>query len=366
MSMKISYQKMASIFTAIVVISLTYSTEVNTEISSNLLVQTAYAENLWLVSVSSGSGEASACSKDNSCFSPSSISIHTGDKVIWANSDDMAHAVTSGYAQDSSGSIGTDYPHGFDSELLLTQETFSHTFETEGAFPYFCVVHPWMAGQVNVSHEIKSGTERVLDYPIKYSITGGSLSTVVPIVADLVNNALVISIDAPQDGKLQVSIPRELLDAKSGGSGNYDGSFLILLDGKETQHMETNLGSSTQRTLTISFDAGTSDIEIVGTKINSSYPESDNNQNSFAESSLHYSSDEKKIQTLENKVDDLEKTIKNLKSEIQVKETTLKQKETQIQNFNLVLEELEQKIQNLNMIVTEQIASMVKLMKSNN
>jgi predicted secreted protein with PEFG-CTERM motif len=28
--------------------------------------------------------------------------------------------------------------------------TFSHTFEAEGVFPYFCMVHPWMEGIVTV------------------------------------------------------------------------------------------------------------------------------------------------------------------------------------------------------------------------
>jgi hypothetical protein len=35
--------------------------------------------------------------------------------------------------------------------LFLAGTTYDYTFETTGTFPYFCLVHPWMEGEVVVS-----------------------------------------------------------------------------------------------------------------------------------------------------------------------------------------------------------------------
>ena len=38
----------------------------------------------------------------------------------------------------------------FDTSLIHAGGSFSHTFDTAGTYPYFCMVHPWMAGTVIV------------------------------------------------------------------------------------------------------------------------------------------------------------------------------------------------------------------------
>ena len=57
------------------------------------------------------------------------------------------HTVTSG---EVAGNVGE--PDGtFDSGNMATGDTFSHTFDTAGDFPYYCTPHPWMTGTVTVS-----------------------------------------------------------------------------------------------------------------------------------------------------------------------------------------------------------------------
>jgi plastocyanin len=77
-------------------------------------------------------------------YMPSSITIKTGDKVGWINTDEEAHTVTSGFENS------TEKAKQFDSGLLNVNQTFEHTFDKAGVFNYFCTVHPTMTGVVNV------------------------------------------------------------------------------------------------------------------------------------------------------------------------------------------------------------------------
>ncbi len=84
------------------------------------------------------------CEETDSCFIPSSVSISAGSTVVWMNDDTAAHTVTSG------GPVGG--PDGvFDSSLVMGGASFEVTFDDAGSYDYFCMVHPWMTGIVNVS-----------------------------------------------------------------------------------------------------------------------------------------------------------------------------------------------------------------------
>ena len=84
------------------------------------------------------------CEETNDCFIPSTVTIDIGGEVVWKNVDNAAHTVTSGVLADGG-------PDGvFDSGLFVPDSEFSHVFDTPGEYPYFCLVHPWMAGMVVV------------------------------------------------------------------------------------------------------------------------------------------------------------------------------------------------------------------------
>jgi|SRR3990172_2932785 len=84
------------------------------------------------------------CEETNKCFIPSSVSIMKGDTVVWSNDDTAAHTVTSGSPADGPSGM-------FDSSLLIGGKSFEHTFDSSGSVDYFCMVHPWMTGSVQVS-----------------------------------------------------------------------------------------------------------------------------------------------------------------------------------------------------------------------
>lgn len=84
------------------------------------------------------------CEDDGSCLVPSVARIAAGGAVSWTNQDTSSHTVTSG--SPASGPTGI-----FDSSLIISGETFEYTFEEPGRYEYFCLVHPWVVGTVQVN-----------------------------------------------------------------------------------------------------------------------------------------------------------------------------------------------------------------------
>ena len=83
------------------------------------------------------------CEATNECYIPYAVSISVGETVTWSNDDTAAHTVTSG---------APGAPDGvFDSSLFMADTEFSHTFDEAGEYDYFCLVHPWMTGKVQVN-----------------------------------------------------------------------------------------------------------------------------------------------------------------------------------------------------------------------
>ena len=97
------------------------------------------------VSVSVPVGSASpGCEDTDECYIPYDVTIPSGSTVSWINDDSAAHTVTSGTV--NAGLTGV-----FDSGIFMAGSTFEVTFDEAGTFDYFCMVHPWMTGQVIVN-----------------------------------------------------------------------------------------------------------------------------------------------------------------------------------------------------------------------
>ncbi len=97
------------------------------------------------VSLPSGSS-VPGCEEILECYVPTSVSINTGDTISWSNDDTAAHTVTSGTPGEQA-SVGAV----FDSSLFMAGATFDVTFDNPGSYDYFCMVHPWMVGNVQVN-----------------------------------------------------------------------------------------------------------------------------------------------------------------------------------------------------------------------
>jgi predicted secreted protein with PEFG-CTERM motif len=95
---------------------------------------------------------------------------------------------------------------------------------------------------------------------VGYKITGGSIISITP---DVDASSLIIEISTTSDGELIITLPRALADAKLNGCEGDDDDFFVLIDGEEVEFDETR--TDMDRTLTIAFPDGASEIEIIGT-----------------------------------------------------------------------------------------------------
>ena len=76
---------------------------------------------------------------DNFVFTPPTVTIPAGTRVVWINRDDIPHTVTSPSGQQVFGSPPLD-----------TDDRFSVVFDRPGIYRYFCSIHPMMTGTVVV------------------------------------------------------------------------------------------------------------------------------------------------------------------------------------------------------------------------
>jgi len=76
-------------------------------------------------------------------FDPEVIHVPVGTTVVWENTDSVVHTVTSGNPQG--GANGS-----FDSDMIAAGDSFKFAFNTPGKEDYFCMVHPWMIGSVEI------------------------------------------------------------------------------------------------------------------------------------------------------------------------------------------------------------------------
>jgi len=107
--------------------------------------------------------------------------------------------------------------------------------------------------------EVDAGSSGTFD--VEYIIRGG---TVKDMIVDSESFTLIVIIESPGDGSLTLDLPRESIDAKK--SNGEDDLFIILIDGIEVIYDEAITNEDT-RTITIQFEEGDSDIEVIGTFI---------------------------------------------------------------------------------------------------
>ena len=74
---------------------------------------------------------------ENMAYSPASLVVHRGDRIVWVNKDLFAHT-----ASATNGS--------FDSGSINASASWSRTAARVGDFPYGCKFHPTMKGELKV------------------------------------------------------------------------------------------------------------------------------------------------------------------------------------------------------------------------
>lgn len=107
------------------------------------------------------------------------------------------------------------------------------------------------------SFEVDAGSYGTFD--VDYTVRG---ATVENMLVDSDIFALLVIIDSEDDGAITLDLPRASIDAIK--SDNTDDTFIILIDGIEVPYKEISSDSQNRR-ISINFEEGDSDIEIIGT-----------------------------------------------------------------------------------------------------
>jgi plastocyanin len=74
---------------------------------------------------------------ENMQFSPTTLSVNRGDRIVWANKDLFPHTVTA-------------TNKAFDSGSIAAGGSWTYVAATAGEFSYGCAYHPTMKGSLKV------------------------------------------------------------------------------------------------------------------------------------------------------------------------------------------------------------------------
>jgi plastocyanin len=80
---------------------------------------------------------------DDLKFEPDVLKIELGQTVTWKNVGSMVHTVTNdpGKAQNPEHAAVPEGASGWDSGLLRSGQSWTHTFDVAGDYMYFCITH---------------------------------------------------------------------------------------------------------------------------------------------------------------------------------------------------------------------------------
>ncbi len=113
--------------------------------------------------------------------------------------------------------------------------------------------------ETTTNFEVDAGSYGTFD--VEYTIKGG---TVKDMVVDSDIFAIIVQIDSTDEGTITLDLPREFIGAEK--QDGKDDTFIILIDGIEVAYQESVVHSES-RVITINFEEGDSDIEIIGTYV---------------------------------------------------------------------------------------------------
>jgi len=153
------------------------------------------------------------------CFIPSPVVITVGGTVTWENTDTAAHTSSSG--TPAGGPDGV-----FDSSLIMTGASFSHTFDSAGTFDYFCMVHPWMRGTIIIEGVTSTPADTVPpqvlvpdDITLQTEDQNGASATFNPQAIDNIDE-LITPTCSPASGSVFAIGTTEVVCTATDSSGN--------------------------------------------------------------------------------------------------------------------------------------------------
>jgi hypothetical protein len=113
--------------------------------------------------------------------------------------------------------------------------------------------------ETKTNFEVDAGSSGTFD--IKYTIKGGTVKDMI-VNSDIFG--IIIQIESTNKGVITLNLPREFIGAEK--QNGKDDIFIILIDDMEVVYQELVIHSD-YRIITINFENGDSNIEIIGTYV---------------------------------------------------------------------------------------------------
>jgi predicted secreted protein with PEFG-CTERM motif len=115
------------------------------------------------------------------------------------------------------------------------------------------------AGETWETFQLKAAGQT---YQIQYLINGGSVKN---MTVDGPTATLTVNIASTADGKLDIKLPRNVIDSRTGSDGKTGDpqDFAIFVDDENTEATEAT-ATADMRQISINFDQGSQTVEIVG------------------------------------------------------------------------------------------------------
>ena len=112
----------------------------------------AFAQTTHTINIPTGAGDINApyfWQVESTGNTDGEITIQVLDFIQWENADTLPHTVASGTPEDG--------PDGnFQSDLIGFGEGFRFQFTEPGTYKYYCTLHLWMVGTINVQEAMAS------------------------------------------------------------------------------------------------------------------------------------------------------------------------------------------------------------------
>ena len=218
----------------------------------------AFAQSSYDINIPTGAGSPDApffwqSEKDGA--TTGDIEILVGDKVVWKNADTVTHTVTSGTPEDGPDGL-------FDTGLFAPGSSFPYTFTEKGKFPYYCIVHPWMTGNVTVTEGLsvipkvgKNIGDGLTTFDVEYKFN--RLLSVSSINESEKSVTFEIVGNPKSDNhNLSLRLPSALID----------GPFAIWSDGKKVSEFN-HVKENDMNIIDVTLTKDSKSITIVGTTV---------------------------------------------------------------------------------------------------
>ena len=218
----------------------------------------AFAQNTYDVNIPTGSASPDApyfwqSEKDSS--TSGIVEILTGDTIVWKNADSAVHTVTSGTTGQGPDDI-------FDSMMFGPGKSFTHKFSDVGQYPYYCLPHPWMVGEIIVTegYSVLPGVGKNVGdgstfFDVEYDFNRLLSTATVNEDANSITFD-IIGVAKSDDNNLKILLPSALIA----------GPFVVFA-GSEMAEFENISDDSNLSVLIIPVDTDSDTLTIVGTSV---------------------------------------------------------------------------------------------------